>query len=296
MSRVNKKNKNKKEKPVSQRKQDQQKEAKARRDLLTSLGEASKHLNTLKANIHGFLKIGHDLFLTSNEWLFTEDVRVNGARQADAVDDLLILRSYMFKLQQALYKVLTTQEAVTHLTDTFIKHTTEEIYVQYISELVPIISSFGEELTAALELADNLTQKHDDIIKTVLPDEVYDSMKRIFKEAAENREAMREINLTKVPSAQPEEVPTMEMQDETPSQTTESSEIPDQTTSEEASKSQDTDNTSRLDSTQVSERERTLDGCSEGNALSDQVLETPGQTEEQDDHTPTSEPSVVKVN
>lgn len=295
MSRADNKKRKKSKKPISQQAQEQQKEAKAKRDILTSLGEADRHLNVLKANIHGFLKIGHDLFLTSNDWLFTEDVRVDGARQAEAIDDLLVLRTYMFKLQQALYKVITALEATKQLTADFRKLSLEELYVKYVSELIPIISSFGEELTEILAIADNLTQKHDTALQKVLPSELYDSMKHIFKEAAENREAMREVNLTKAPEAQPEEVPTMEIANETPTQSTEQSENPTSQTAEEASQPETTSGDNRPDEVRVTTRDGSPAGCSTDDEVHSQVCPDAQPTEEPSNASDTSEPSTVKV-
>lgn len=297
MSRASNKNKkNKNKKPISQRVQEQQKEAKARRDLFASLEDADKHLNVLKANLHGFLKIGHDLFLTSNEWLFTEDVRVDGAKQADAIDDLLILRSYMFKLQQSLYKIITTQAATRELSNSFHKLTLEEIYAKYVSELIPIISSFGEEITEILGIADSLTQKYDEILTNVLPSEVYDSMKRIFKEAAENREAMREVNLTRAPEVQPEEVPTMEMSDEASTQSSEQSEDPaPQATEKEASQSEASRSDSELGDMQEASGSGSNDGCPSGDETHSQILPDAHPAEEQSDTPDTSKQPTVKV-
>lgn len=145
-----------------------------------------------------YIKLGQDLYITCNSWLFTGDTKTDTAKLADAVEALLQCRKYssgILMSYQAL--AITASETQKYLKELRETGDVLKIANDWMSNVLPRATAVGESVAVACLELKPVLEKYGATIGdgSAL---LLNNLKRAVEDAESNLELMQAANLNNV--------------------------------------------------------------------------------------------------
>ena len=165
-------------------------------DMRRQIKESIEKLDFVSAKIPNYIKLGQDLFLTSNIWLIDDDTKTNPAKCIESLETLLIIRHY---LEVILTQWMTLRNLRVTFKDLLVKLkngqlSPEEIMGTWV-EKITAITSLGEVVSEALISLVPIKEKYEAQFNNNNLEGLYKIFSAMLTEAQAYNENMKELNL-----------------------------------------------------------------------------------------------------
>lgn len=165
-------------------------------DIRRQIKDSLTRLDMVAAKIPSYIKVGQDLFLTSNIWLIDDDTKVNPSKCLTALETLFIIRHYS---ETILTQWLTLRNLKTTFKEFLVKlktgeMTPEEIMGNWV-EKITAITSMGEIVSDAFMALKPIILDYEKSFKDNQLEGLWTILSAMLKEAEVYSESMKELNL-----------------------------------------------------------------------------------------------------